>query len=59
VRRVADEGRASAGEQAWDEAYRRGRAMDRTEAIARLDPDRSEEPAGAGRPVVAGQARRR
>jgi hypothetical protein len=63
VARVAGEGRGRAGEQAWDQAYRRGRAMDRTEAIARLDPDRPDRVSGRGGgaepAVVVGQARRR
>jgi hypothetical protein len=48
VRRVVVPGRARAGEQAWDEAFRRGRAMTRAEAIRRLDPEllATDDPAG-------------
>ena len=75
MRRVVEKGRRRVGDQAWDQAYRRGRVMDRAEAIARLDPDRVLEerleerldeqdpatPEGDGVvPIVgAGQARRR
>jgi hypothetical protein len=56
-------------EPAWDEAFRRGRALDRAGAIARLDPDRLDEDdpaphegdgvAVGGAARVVGQARRR
>jgi hypothetical protein len=74
VRRLVADGRRRAGEGAWDEAYARGRAMSRAEAIARLDPDRADVLAdglpdgydpgprqgdGVVGPVGAGQARRR
>jgi hypothetical protein len=66
VRRVVERGRRQVAEQAWDEAFRRGRALDRATAIARLDPDRLDEddPAphqgdGVAGAVGAGQARRR
>jgi hypothetical protein len=39
VRRVVEEGRRLLGDRSWDEAYGRGRALDRAAAIARLDPD--------------------
>ena len=57
-------GPAPGGEQVWDDAYGRGRAMSRAGAIARLDPDghapgSEDGTAGADRAVGAGQARRR
>jgi hypothetical protein len=61
VRRVVGKGRRRVGDQAWDDAYGRGRAMSRAEAIARLDPDlagvladlpdrRLDDPAGGADP---------
>jgi hypothetical protein len=70
VRRVLEKGRRRVGDRAWDDAYRRGRALSRTDAIARLDPDALDAPDalddpaaeagdGVARTVGAGQARRR
>jgi predicted negative regulator of RcsB-dependent stress response len=58
VRRVLAKGRRLLGDPAWDAAYARGRAMDRTDAIARIDPDLLGDPApGAGDGVAVGAPR--
>ncbi len=48
VRRVVEAGQRQVGAPAWDAAYRRGRAMSRAEAVARLDPDLAGPPDASG-----------